>query len=180
MRNRRVGVLGLTILLSTCSGIDNFDIEESSTSTIPAGSPLEQVLGNLGFGNFLNLDITQNQTLQNQGVTKDQIDSVHITKLTLRITSPASGQDFTFISSLKFYVGSEGLERALIASGGPFPSGASTIDLTVENVDLAPYVAAPSLDITTEANGRRPNQETTVEATIDLDVDVNVGGVICG
>ena len=36
------------------------------------------------------------------------------------------------------------------------------------------------MSITTEASGRRPDVDTIVEATLDLEVDVNIEGVICG
>lgn len=166
--------------LITCDSVDNFTITESSTTTIEGATLLEQLVGDLGFGGFLNMDVSQNEELKNQGVERNQIDSVFVQSLTLTITDPPDGQDFTFIESLAFYVEAPGLDRKLIASGGPFEAGLKTVGMNVENVDLADYAAAESMDITTEVDGRRPDNTTTIRADIVLDVDVNVGGALCG
>jgi hypothetical protein len=179
MKGARWAAAVVAIGFVTCHGLDRFTVTESTRSEIMGGGLVEQLLPALGLG-FANFDITQNQTLQNQGVTKNQIDSVKMTRLTLTIIDPPSGQDFRFLDGLTFFVSAPGLERAMIASGGPFPSDARTVELTVEDVELAPYVVADRMDITTEARGRRPRQTTTVEATIVLDVDVNIGGAVCG
>jgi hypothetical protein len=176
---KRLHIALVCLPLVTCSGIDNFQIDEKSSTTIPGATLIEQLV-NVGFAGFGNIDITQNTSLKNQGVTKDQIDSVKLSHVTMRITNPPSGQDFTFMSSLKFFVEAPGVQRALIAQGGPFPEGALTVDLQIEDVELAPYAAAERMTITTEANGQRPRQDTTIEATMGLDVDVNIGGAICG
>jgi hypothetical protein len=175
----RFACIALLAALATCSGLDNFEISEKSQSMIPGKSALQTVLGNIGFGQFADLDITQNATLKNQGVTKNQIDSVRMTRLVLTIKAPP-GEDFTFLNTLEFFVASDGLEKKRIAHGGSFPVGSSTVELEVDDVDLKPYVVAPSMDITTEANGQPPDQDTTVEAEIVLDVDVDVGGAVCG
>ncbi|OGQ90355.1 MAG: hypothetical protein A2289_26415 [Deltaproteobacteria bacterium RIFOXYA12_FULL_58_15] len=180
-RALRYGTIALILAAITCGDIDKFTIEESSSTTIQGASLLEQLAGDLGFGGFLNMDISQNQELQNQGVEREQIDSVHIQSLTLTITdTPPEGRDFTFIDNLEFFVESQGLERKLIASGGPFAAGLTTVGLEVENVDLAPYAAAESMNITSEVTGRRPSKETTIDGKIVLEVDVNVSGALCG
>src|SRR5687767_12227375 len=109
--------------LTFCSGVDNFQIDEKSTAVIP-GATVVETLVDIPFAGFGDIDLTQNETLKNRGATKDQIDSVKVTRLTLTVTAPESGQDFRFLQSLKFFVESPGVPRALIASGGPFPEGA--------------------------------------------------------
>jgi hypothetical protein len=177
---RRSLIVLLTLPLVMCSGIDNFQVDQKSQAFIPGATALEQLLGNVSFAGFDNFDITQNAELKNQGVTKNQIDSVKLSRVTMTVVEPASGQDFTFVTSLKFFVEAPGLPRALIAKGGPFPAGALTVELDLEDVELKPYATAESMNITTESNGEKPGQDTTVEAVILLDVDVNVGGAICG
>jgi hypothetical protein len=163
----------------TCGGLDNFLIEEQSRAVIQSGSLLEQFAGAAGFGEFATVDITQNQSLQNQGVERHQIDSVKILSLTMTIVDP-QGEDFTFLDSIEFFVEADGLPKVSIATGGPFPSGASTVELTIPDQDLADYAASESMNITTEARGRRPDQDTTIDANLMLDVDVNVEGAACG
>ena len=36
------------------------------------------------------------------------------------------------------------------------------------------------MTITSDVDGRRPDHDTMIEATITLDVDLNVGGLLCG
>lgn len=180
MRRSRATLLTSILLTAlACGGLDTFTITEESTATIQ-GSILGQLVSDLGFGGFLSMDLSQNETLANQGVSREQIDSVFVRSLTLTITAPPSGQDFTFLDSLEFYVEAPGEPRRLIASGGPFQAGLTTVGLDLENVDLAPYAAAESMSITTEASGRPPAQDTTIQAQIELEVDVNVDGALCG
>lgn len=167
------------LTLLACGSLDTFTIRESATTTVQGSSVLGTALGVVGFDGFIGLDLSSNETLQNQGVERSDIDSVFVRQLTLTITDP-SGEDFQWLDSIAFYAEAEGLDRVRIASGGPFEAGLSTIGLNVENVNLADYVAAPAIDITTEATGRPPAQDTTVEAEIELDVDVNVSGALCG
>ena len=164
----------------TCGPIDVISIEETSTTTIEKASIFEQLLGDIGFGAFLNLKIIDNTELQNQGVEPHQIDSVYATQLTLTILEPEAGQDFSFIESLEFFVSSDGLEKVRIASLDGIPDGATVIELVLDPVDLAPYAAADSMTVTSYVDGQRPEYDTLIEAKMTLDVDINVGGLICG
>ena len=168
----------LLLLLATC-GVDQIEVSQSSRSTIPRGTLVEQFAGDIGFGELVEVDITDSQELKNQGVTKEQVDSVKVSALTLTAISPADA-DFTFLDSVEFYVEAPGLPKMRVARGGPFPEGASRVELAIDDVELAPYAVSERMTITTDASGNRPEQDTTVEAQIDLAVDVNVGGVICG
>ena len=136
----------------------------------------EQLAGDMGFDSFIAFDLTANEQFQNQGVERHQIDSVRMTAL--RLTT--SSGDFTFLETLAFYVQAEGHPKVRVASGGPFPEGQANIELTLDDVDLAPYASAPSMDLTTEVQGRRPDQDITIKAGVDFLVDVNVSGLLCG
>lgn len=166
--------------LLNCGGLDTFELREESSARIDGGTLLEQFVGDLGFGSLLNLDVTESEELKNQGVERHQIDSVRLTSLALTITDPPSGQDFTFLESLEFYVEAPGLPRQRIARGGPFPAGATRVELAADDLELAPYAAAESMRVTTAVTGRRPRQDTTVLAELALTVDVDVSGAACG
>lgn len=170
----------VVLTLLACGGLDIIDIEESSTTTVQGGNILQQLVGNLGFSSFTAMDITANEELKNQGVDRQDIDSVKLTALTLKIVSPASGVDFTFLDSIEFYVEAPGLPLQLIARGGSFQPGLRTVGLDVEDVDLADYAASGTMSITTNASGNQPSEDTTIEATVKLEVDVNVDGALCG
>ena len=166
--------------LLSCASLDNIPISESSDTQIEGASIFETFAQDLGFGDFMNIRLIENDQLENQGVSKNQIDQVFITKLTLEILSPRDGDDFTFLESLTFKVSGNGLPTLDIARGENFEAGLTKIGLDIVGVDLAPYVVLDSMDITTDVNGRRPSQDLTIRATIDLDVDINVEGILCG
>lgn len=172
-------LIALTVVGCGSEGIDTFTITEKATATVEKGTLLEQLAGDLPFGDaFLNFDVASNQEFKNQGVKKSQIDSVKLSLLKLTIASPATGQDFTFIKSLAFFIEAEGLERKRIASGGPFEEGVKSVSLALDPVEMASYVAAPKMALTTEVNGKRPQNKTTIAAEIRLRIDVNVTGLL--
>lgn len=165
--------------LAACGGLDTFTIEQTAQTTVSGASILEQLAGDLGFDDLATFDVTENETLANQGVTKNQIDSVTISTLSLRVLSPMDG-DFTFLDSLEFFVSSGDMQTERIASGGPFAMGDSEVFMNIDMVELVPYATADSMMITTQVEGRRPDQETQIEARIELLVDVSVTGLLSG
>jgi hypothetical protein len=168
--------LVLMLLLGTCSSLDNVEVSVMAESRIPRRSVLDELIGNLSFAGFDGFDLSQSQQFENQGYSKDQIDSVHMLELNLRITDPADA-NFDFIDSIRFYAEAEGLPRVLVAELADVPDGVTTLALDVKSsVELRPYVVAPAMTLTTEATGVRPPEETTVEAEAIFDVDVNVTG----
>ena len=174
IRLDRMTLLALAIGLA-CSGIDNVDIEASGQTTVPMGSVVDQLLGDLAFLGFEGFDISQSQEFQNAGYKKSQIDSVRVLTFTLEIASPADG-NFDFIEQIAFFAESDGLPRVEIARLNPVPEGSNVLDLELLDVELRDYAAAESMTITTEATGTRPDAETRVEARVVLDVDINVSG----
>jgi hypothetical protein len=164
------------LALGTCSSLDNIEVPVTGNATIPRRSVIDELLGNLSFAGFDGFDISQSQQFENQGYSKDQVDSVRMLELTLTIRSPA-GAKFDFMDSIRFYAEADGLPRVLVAELDVVPDGASTLALDVDSsVELQPYVVAPAMTLTTEADGVRPAEETMVEAEAIFDVDVNVTG----
>lgn len=176
-RRRLPWTLALSVLLlGTCSSLDNLEVPVTAESRIPRRSVLDELIGNLAFTGFDGFDLSQSQQFENQGYSKDQVDSVHMLELNLRIVEPANAS-FDFLDSIRFYAEAEGLPRVLVAELAVVPDGVTELQLDVEtSVELQPYVVAPSMTLTTEATGVRPAEETTVEAEAIFDVDVNVTG----
>ena len=173
-----IGTIFVFCLLAANSacGADVITIEQSSTSQIEAGSIFENFIGDMGFGDFLNMDLSQSDELKNQGVSKDQIDSVKLTNFVLIITAPDSDQDFSFLDSLTFNVEAPNVARKKLAQGGPFADGTRKVTLNVENLELAPYVSAEKMDIISAVSGHRPRHDTTIRADLTFRVDVRVFG----
>ena len=94
---RRHLALAAAVLFSlTCgaSEVDNVEIEQEGRADIPAGSVIDQLLGDLAFEGFDDIDVSQSQELENQGYTEDQIDSVRLTELTLELRSPGADESY--------------------------------------------------------------------------------------
>jgi len=166
--------LGTLGMLVCCSSVDNFDVPVDAEATIPAATILDQLLEPFSFGALESIDFTQE--LKNQGVSKSDVDSVHLTIFSLAVIAPA-GQTFDFIDSISFSVETDGQPKALVAKLDSVPKGATKIELDVEtSLELAPYVVAPSMRMTASVQGKRPMQETKITAHLVFDIDVNVTG----
>jgi hypothetical protein len=176
MRPRWIAVL-LFALSFTCSSLDNITVSQSAQTTIPRATILGELLGDIGFPGFSSFDLSQSQEFQNQGYTKDQIDSVRAKRLLLVVDSPAGG-NFDFLETIAFYAEADGLPRVRIAFLDSVPAGMNQIELDIDDVELVDYATAPSIRVTTEATGSAPDDDTTVTGTIDFDVDVDVGGAL--
>lgn len=160
--------------MATCASIDNFEVDVSGKGTIAKGGLIDELLSTLSLDEFQSIDLTNE--LKNQGVTKEDVDSVRLLRFTLTIEGPA-GATFDFLESLTFYVETQGAPKAVLARLPAVPAGAKELTLEVEEgLELKPYVVAPSMRITSEVKGTRPDQDTTVRADLTLEVDVTVPG----
>ena len=180
MRATRVAIALLVVAVTlTCSGADNLEVGSSGRAVIPAGSVIEQLLGDLEFAGFDSIEISQSEEFRNQGYTEDQIDSVRVVSMTLTIAAPDGGT-FEFLDSIAFTVEAAGLPPLEIARLDPVPADASVLELEVDSdAELRPYAVADVMTVTSTAVGRRPGDDTTVDAELLLDVDVNVSGAAC-
>src|SRR5437867_2608693 len=66
----RYAGLGLMLSVVTCGGLGTFSTEEKASTTVP-GCNLGCILQDFGFGGFSNMNISDNQDLKNQGVSKN-------------------------------------------------------------------------------------------------------------
>ncbi|HCF60543.1 MAG TPA: hypothetical protein DFS52_21415 [Myxococcales bacterium] len=177
MSSKRLLAILSPLLLLSC-GVDTFETTVQGSTKVDGAPGLLKLLPAFApFEGLTNLDFSSNQEFENQGVDKSDVDSVKVTRLTLKIASP-SDQDFSFLESLRFYAAADG-KRALVAK----KDGIDKLDLRapnpvlvfdLEDVELAPFVSAPSMSIEVEGTGRQPESDTTLEAEVTLRVDVNV------
>lgn len=155
------------VALAGCGPL-RFDVEVEADTTIESGGLLGGLLST-PFAGFASFDITSSQEFRNQGVSRDQVESVRLTALELSVREPA-GATFDFLDGIEFFVEAEGLERRRVASLSPVARGQTALVLELDDVELAPYVAAPSLSLTARAQGRPPAQDTKVHARAVFEV----------
>ncbi len=165
------------LLALGCAGkLFTITVTESAETVIEQGTLLEDLIGQVGFGDFLNMDLTASEELANQGVAPGDIQEVFLADFVLTATEPPDA-DLSFIESIEVYVAAEGLPEVLIASADDFPEGVPEVAFTLEDVDLTEYVVSQSMDIRTDVTGRRPSDDTTVTADFVVDVGVTAQGV---
>jgi hypothetical protein len=171
---RHTIALASLVGLTMCANLDNIDVSVGGKASIPKSTLIDKLLGSVAFGGFDSVDFTTE--LKNQGVTKNDVDAVHLKTMTLAVESPDTG-NFDFIQSVHFFAQADGLDKVEIASMDSIPKGKRQLDLIVNaNADLKPYVVAPSMRILSEVQGARPAEDTTVAASVVLDVDVHIPG----
>lgn len=172
----RLGSMLVVLVLSGC-GLTEFDVSAKGSTTIQGstllGSLLQAFPQAQGFTSF---DVSQTQDFQNQHTEKKYVKTAKLKALTLTITAPAD-QDFNFLDSIQFFAEANGTKTRVAHAENISKAGLKapnpTLALTLDAVDLAPVVKADTMSITTEASGRQPAKDATVE--IDLTMHLGVG-----
>ncbi|MFL5348102.1 MAG: hypothetical protein ACJ8AT_25195 [Hyalangium sp.] len=157
----------------------SFTTELKGETTVPAGPPGTTAVLNAfpPIASFAGLDFNQNQDFKNQGVSKADVKSVHPKSLELRLVSP-SDADFTFLDTLEFYAKAgdqeERIARKQDISRLPLGAPNPVLKMDMEDAELQPFVAAPSMSIIVRGRGRMPDQEVRLQAVLALDVKVSL------
>ena len=176
MRNFALVACVSLCALGGCSSLLSFDVNSSGTATIQGGGILGNALGG-GFAGFNNFNVSQSQDFRNQNTNKDHISECRVTKLTLKVLKPvppAAGSDLSFLTQIDFFIAAPNLVRVHIAGAKNLPPGQSTVDLTLDNIDIAPYAKSDTFSITTDAQGRAPGTDTSIEADITLNIHASL------
>lgn len=171
---RRVLYPALAVLLA-CGSLTTIDVQQSASATVEQGTILESLLGDIGFSDFVSMDLTESQELQNQGVEPGDIQEVYLRELSLTVKSPDGG-DLSFFNSMEVYVEGPGLPKQLVAWQDTFPEGEGKVSFELEDVDLTDYVVSESMTLSTEVDAHRPEETTEIKATFSVEVGVTAQG----
>ena len=168
----------LVLALVACNGnLVTIRVEDSVSTVVPQGTVLEGLVGELGFDGFLEMDVTSADELRNQGVEPGDITSATFEQFDLEVTAPEGG-DLSFLESITLSVEAPDLANARFAHSEEFPEGASRVFLTLDELNLQPYVVSQNMTITTDVTGTRPDEDTTVRAHFVLAVGVTTAGAV--
>ena len=169
-------MLCLSVATLSCeSTLITIAVPYETTTIVEEGTVLDVLVGGLGFGDFLDMDVTASSELQNQGVAPGDINAVSLTFFRLSVVAP-EGADMAFLDTLSLYVDAPGLDRVRVAHAPEFPEGVDSVDLEIDDVDLTEYVVSQSMTLTTEVSGHRPEQDTEIQAELELSVAVTSQG----
>ncbi|MBS2022488.1 MAG: hypothetical protein JST92_08765 [Deltaproteobacteria bacterium] len=169
----------LTLLATLCLGatacgdLVRFDTDASGQTTVQ-GDPLGGLITLPSqFSGLGNINLSSNSNFRNNNTDKDHIDTCRFSHFGLKVVSP-SGQDLSFLSQVSFSITAPNLPKVRVAHLESFPTGATSVDLTLDDVDIAAYAKSDTFSITTDATGHAPKQNTTVEADLTLHIEASI------
>jgi len=161
--------------LVACSPV-TFDTELKGETVIPAGpagtiTPLNAFPA---IGSFAGLNFNENLDFKNQGVLKDEVSSVSASSVELRLVAPDDA-DFGFLDTVEFFAKAGDQEKRFasrkdISRLGLRPPN-PMLKVDVEDVELQPFIAAPSMSIIVRGKGRMPEREVRLQAIVVLKVE---------
>ena len=163
------------VLACRSATIANIEVDGADRVTVAAGTVIEELLGDLGFEEFAQMNIVASEELQNQDVQPGDISSVLLVSFELEAEQPEDG-DLSFFETFSVYVEAPGLEPVLVADAVEFPEGQPVVSFDVYDVDLTEYVVSESMTLSTDIVAGRPAEETVVKASYLLDVGVTLQG----
>jgi hypothetical protein len=166
------------LYLLGCGTIDKLltiEISESTQVTVEKGTLLEEFLSDVGFDDFVSMNLVESQALSNQGVQPGDIEHVYLTLLEMEAIEPTES-DLSFFDQMTFFASAPNIERAQIASASSFPEGQGLVSFDLADVDLTDYVVSESMTLTTDVTARRPAEDTLIEARFTVTVEATLQG----
>lgn len=163
-------------LLTSCKLIDGwtqFEVKYSSTVTLPQDLDInksEDVYPSVITANL-------KAKVEKEGSDMDKIESVKLTDLILKITSP-SGKDFQFLNSAELHINAEGLDEIKVAWNDDVPETVGDkLSLSTSSKDLTDYLVK---DVVTLRLNTVLNQGIKEDYKIGIDVTFLVDAKILG
>lgn len=151
-------------------------VSGETKATVEQGTLVEDLAGNLGFSDFVAMDVTAAEELANQGVERGDISSAVLTDFGLDAVSGA--EDLSFLNSMDVLVATETLPELRIAFATAFPAGQANVDFQTTGSDILAYVVSQKMTIVTDISGNRPDSDTVVRAHWTVTVGVTTQGAV--
>lgn len=169
--------LTLLLLASACGRIDEIDLTRSASATVP-GSPAAGPTVTLD--GVAAIDLGGEAVLREEGIEPDDVDSAHLRSIHVQVTAGTSLE--RWLDAVTVRLSAPGLPEVAVARRegiGDLPEGTMEVDLQVDrDVDLKPYLTAPSTVLGVDGTGTAPPVDTTVLVTATVRVDVSVPGLL--
>jgi len=157
-----------------CSELTEFDVPVDASGTV-AGQ-LSRVPGVAsGFDGLAGAGASVSRSFQNQGVSAGDLSSARLTVGTISVTTPPKS-NLTWLKSFALDVSSPGLETKRIAHRDDFTAAQPSYDLSLDDVDLKPYVGAASMTFAPDfVRASLPAQDQTISLHLVLHVNLALG-----
>ena len=163
-------------LLTNCKLIDGWtQFEEHYSSTVTLPQDLDINKSEDVYPSAVEADLKKK--VEDEGSSMDKIESVELTKLKLKITSP-TGKDFKFLNSVELYMNAEGLEEIKVAWKDEVPATVGdALSLKTSSKDLTDYLEK---EMVTFRLNTVLNQGISQDYRISIDVTFLVDAKILG
>ena len=163
-----------SMLLTNCKLIDGwtqFEIDYSTFATLPQDLNINQ--SEDVYPSAIEADLKAK--VENEGSSIDKIESVELTDLKLKITSP-TGKDFQFLTSVALYMDAEGLDEIKVAWKDDVPATiGDVLSLNTSSNDLTDYLVKEvvTLRLNTVLNqGIAQNYQIGIDVTFLVDAKI--------
>lgn len=171
MKTKIALISGLIIILAiACKKIIGFYVSDSTTTTIPAQTPI-----NLPFNIIIPpVQSSNTKEFENNKTAPDLIKTVELRQLKLTILSP-SDATFSFLKSISIYImKSDGSSKKKIAYNDNVNSASKTLELQPTGENLVPYLRESTYKLETEYTVKEiPTHDIKIQ--IDLKFYVTAG-----
>lgn len=151
-------------------------VSGETKATVEQGTLVEDLVGDLGFSDFVAMDVTAAEELANQGVEPGDISSAVLTDFGLEAVSGA--EDLSFLSSMDVLVATEALPELRIAFATAFPAAQANVDFQTTGSQILAYVVSQEMTLVTDIVGHHPDSDTVVRAHWTLIVGVTTQGAV--
>lgn len=175
----RATLVSLALLFVCGCQLNSFDSSLVGETTIPGTSSVApQPLSAIPpFASFSRIDFAQNPDFQTNDVSPAEINSAKVASLDLKIVSP-NDSDFGFLDDVEFYARSGDTSTLIAEKHGIAALGLRapnpTLSLDVTGADLTPYIHDGPFSIEVKTNGRTPEHDTHLRATVNFEFRVKV------
>jgi hypothetical protein len=172
----RAAPVALVALLSAgaCVPTVEFDVPVSADTSIQGGGLLGGLLGSLGFDGLSSMDLSDTREFSANDTRKEQVTSAKLTQLEMTVTAPADG-NFDFLDEISFTAQAQGVDDAEVAHK-TVPNGVTNFLCDIDGAELAPFVKADTMSITTDVTAHQPADDTTIHVDANFHISAEVVG----
>ncbi len=177
-RTPTLATLAYALALTGCGAFDDFEVELKDSITVPGSGLGLNVFSPLPYdGGLTGMQLSQNQSFQNQGVEPGDVDAIFVKSITLEDGEPGLKNFKNVLDSVVLFVEAPNVERKELARGSSFPD-AATVELMVQStLNLKPYAEASAMTISAEVKlKQQPLNSFKINTTVVLMVDINLLG----
>lgn len=144
----------------------SFNVDYSTNYTLVKAA----VVGTTIDATSPEIETNTTDVFKNNSTNLDNISGATFNNLTISIVSPA-GENFSFVNEVKVYIKGNGMSEELVASKSNIDQAATSVDMDVEDVNLAEHVKSGAFTLRTSViNDEALDNDLDLQADMQLKV----------